>query len=67
MNVRHLMGVLNSFSLKNIFHNKMDLRLFYFYVTVYSVKVVPGKLRIKILFTQSSFTEVSSKTKRLLF
>ena len=30
MNVRHLMCVLHSFSIKNIFYDKMDLRLFYF-------------------------------------
>ena len=33
MNVEHLMGVLNSFSIKNIFYDKMNLRLFYFCVT----------------------------------
>ena len=34
MNVRHPMEVLHSFSIKNIFHGKMDLRLFYFCVTI---------------------------------
>ena len=29
MNVRHLMGVLHSFSIKNIFYDKMDLRLYF--------------------------------------
>ena len=33
MNFRHPEGVLHSFSIKNIFYYKMDLRLFYFYVT----------------------------------
>ena len=33
MNVEHPMGVLHSFSIKNIFYDKMDLRLFYFRVT----------------------------------
>ena len=33
MNVRHPMGVLHSFSIKNIFYDKMDLRLFYSHVT----------------------------------
>ena len=33
MNLRHPVGVLHSFSIKNIFCNKMDLRLFYFDVT----------------------------------
>ena len=28
------MGALHSFSIKNIFHDKMDLRLFYFCVTI---------------------------------
>ena len=35
MNVRHSQGVLHSFSIKNIFHDKMDLRLFYFHVAKY--------------------------------
>ena len=35
MNVRHPMCVLHSFSIKNIFYDKMDLRLFYFNVTIY--------------------------------
>ena len=35
MNVRHPMGVLHSFSIKNIFDDKMDLRLFYFDVAIY--------------------------------
>ena len=33
MNVRHAMGVLNSFSIKNMCYDKMDLKLFYFHVT----------------------------------
>ena len=34
MNVRHAIGDLHSFSIKNIFYDKMDLRLFYFDVTI---------------------------------
>ena len=34
MNVRHPMGVLHSFSIKNSFYDKMDLQLFYFRVTM---------------------------------
>ena len=30
MNLRHPMGVLHSFSIKNIFYNKMDFVLFIF-------------------------------------
>ena len=30
MNVKHLMGVIHSFSIKNIFYDKMDVRFFYF-------------------------------------
>ena len=37
MNVRHPMGVLHSFSIKNIFYDKMDLRLFYFRMTIFSL------------------------------
>ena len=33
MNVRHPMGVLHSFSIKNIFYDEIELRLFYFDVT----------------------------------
>ena len=33
MNVRHPMGVLHSFSIENIFYDKMDLKLFYFHLT----------------------------------
>ena len=35
MNARHPVGVLHSFSIKNIFYDKMDLRFFYFDVTIY--------------------------------
>ena len=35
MNLRHPTGVLHSFSLKNIFYDKMDWKHFYFYVTIY--------------------------------
>ena len=33
MNIRHPIGVLDLFSIKNIFYDKMELRLFYFHVT----------------------------------
>ena len=36
MNVRHATGVLDSFSIKNIFYGKMDLTLYYFRVTSYT-------------------------------
>ena len=35
MDVRHPMGILHSFYIKNIFYDKMDLRLLYFHVTKY--------------------------------
>ena len=35
MNVRHPIDFLYSFSIKNIFYNKMDLRLFYFDVAIH--------------------------------
>ena len=34
MKARHPMGVLHSFSIKNTFYDKIDLRLFYFRVTI---------------------------------
>ena len=36
MNVRHPMGVLHSFSNKNVFYDKMDSGIFYFHVTTYT-------------------------------
>ena len=35
MNVRHPMSALHWFSIKNIFYNKMDFKLFYFDVAIY--------------------------------
>ena len=40
MNIRHPMGGLNSFSIKNIFHDIMGLRLFYFHVTTLRITQV---------------------------
>ena len=37
MNVRHPQGVLHSTSIKNIFHDKMDLRLFHLNGTMSSL------------------------------
>ena len=34
MNVRHPMGAFHTFSIKNIFYDKMDFRLFHFQVTI---------------------------------
>ena len=39
MNLKHPMGVLHSFSIKNVFYGKMDLRLFYFHVTIKKIEV----------------------------
>ena len=33
MNIRHPIGVLYTFSIKNIFDNKIESKLFYFHVT----------------------------------
>ena len=38
MNIRHTMGFLHSFSIKNIFYNKVDLRFFCLPVTNYVKK-----------------------------
>ena len=35
MSARHAMGALSSFSVKNIFYDKMEFRLFYFHVRIY--------------------------------
>ena len=59
MNVRHLMGVLHSFSIKNIFKDKMDLRFFYFDVASY--------IYLQLLYLQFGFvtTEASLGVKLL--
>ena len=38
MKVRHPIGVSHSFSIKNIFYDKTDLRLIYFHVTICKTK-----------------------------
>ena len=43
MNVRHPMGVLHLFSIKNIFYDKMDWRL-YFDVAIYLIHLVQAYL-----------------------
>ena len=40
----HYMGVLHSFSIKNIFYDKMDLRLFYFHVMTWLIKSLSKKV-----------------------
>ena len=40
MNVRHPQGVLHSFSIKNIFYDKMDARFFYFDVAKWLLELV---------------------------
>ena len=35
MNVKHPTGALHSFSIKNIFYDKMDLTVFYFYYFIF--------------------------------
>ena len=37
MNVRHPMGTLHLFSIKNIFYDKMNLRLFYFDKAIWKI------------------------------
>ena len=39
MNVRQPMGLLHSFSIKNIFYDKVDLVLFYFYEAKYDLEM----------------------------
>ena len=40
MSIRHPMGVLLSFSIKNIFYDTMNLRLFYFDVTIFQSMMI---------------------------
>ena len=40
MSIRHPMGVLHSFSIKNIFYDTMNLRLFYFDVTTFQSMMI---------------------------
>ena len=48
MNVRHPMGVSHSFSIKNIFYDKMDLRLFYFNVMNWKI---PNDRSLIVIFS----------------
>ena len=47
MNLRHTYGVLHSFSIKNIFYDKMDLTLFYFRVMKSKSKSFSKKLHLR--------------------
>ena len=44
MNVRHPMGVLHSFSIKNIFYDEMDFRLFCFDVEICNSELIAVNL-----------------------
>ena len=56
MNVRHPYCVLHSFSIKNIFYHKMELRLFYFYMAKYKnypkkpTKLGSGHVTVQVVF-----------------
>ena len=39
------MGVLHSLSTKNIFREKMDLRLFHFHLTIYNKNLIITKIK----------------------
>ena len=39
------MGVLHSFSIKNIFYDKMDLKLFYFHVTIHCPFILQNRFK----------------------
>ena len=49
MKVRHPMGVLHSFSIKNIFFDKMELRLSYFDVANHKYVQFPGEKHFQLL------------------
>ena len=49
MNVRHPMVVLHSFSIKNIFYDKMDLSLFYTKLILFLDKLVKGSIKYNLL------------------
>ena len=49
-------GVLHSFSIKNTFYDKIDLRFFYFRVLIYkNVKCYPANEDIKHAFLKENF------------
>ena len=52
------MGVLHSFSIKNIFHDQMDLKLLYFRMTIYSVN--PKHIQTYLLLIKESITRSGS-------
>ena len=64
MNVRHSMGVLHSFSIKNIFYDKMDLRLFYFHVAKHALSQMKNSVSKK---SKSFFVLTLNPTKVGLF
>ena len=60
--------ILHSFSLKNIFYDKMDLRPFYFCVTICRIQIYKTKFGIKgsFLLTEYSLTFEKEATAKLL-
>ena len=52
------MGVLHSFSIKNIFHNKMDLRLLYFQVTIYPILIADAHEKQSMEIIRRSSTTI---------
>ena len=51
MNVRHHMGVLHSFSIKNIFYDKIDLRVSYAELTDHENWLILQNCPVKSKFT----------------
>ena len=47
MNVKHPTDVLHSFSIQNIFYDKVDFKLFYFRVAIYLVNEYKFKVNNK--------------------
>ena len=61
MNARHPMGVLHSFSIKNIFYDKMDLRLFYFYLMTFTAQKHPPEVFCKERCSKGASTSLKKR------
>ena len=65
MNVRHPNDVLHSISIKNIFYDKMDVRLLYFYETIYLLKHLPPLLACRSSLRSQKKLKVKLNKKQL--
>ena len=61
MNVRHRMGVLHSFSIQNIFYDKVDLRFFEAFIPI------TPSASLKYSYTRQRYYNISFKILSMCF